>query len=54
MSSESEPGLEGAGASAASVQPDLGAAALLRPDPDPHLSALPGDGLPPGPTPELV
>lgn len=52
--SESEPGLEGAGAASASIQPDLRPAALLRPHPDPDLPALPALGFPLGPAAELV
>lgn len=53
-SSESELGVEGAGAAAPSVQPDLRPAALLRSGPDRHLPALPGDDVPPGEAAELV
>lgn len=53
-SSESELGLEGAGAAPPSVQPDLRPAALLCSQPDRHLPALPGDDLPPGEAAELV
>lgn len=53
-SSESELGVEGAGAAPPSVQPDLWPAALLRSHPDRHLPALPGDDLPPGEAAELV
>lgn len=53
-SSESEPGVEGAGAAPPPVQPDLRPAALLRSHSDRHLPALPGDDLPPGEAAELV
>lgn len=54
LRSESEPGVEGAGAAAAPIGPDLGPAALLGADPDPHLPGLPDPGLPLGPQAELV
>lgn len=52
--SESEPSLEGAGVASPAVQSDLRPAALLSPDPDPHLPGLPGPGFSPGTTAELV
>lgn len=52
--SESERGVDGAGAAPPSVQSDLRPAALLRPQPDPHLPAVPGPGFPPGERAELV
>lgn len=54
VSSEPEPGVEGAGAAAPSFQPHLWPAALLGSDPDHHLPGVPGPGFPPGATAELV
>lgn len=52
--SEPEPGVEGAGVAAPSFQSHLRPAALLGPDPDHHLPGVPGPGVPPGATAELV
>lgn len=52
--SESKPSLEGAGVASPAIQSDLRPAALLSPDPDPHLPGLPGPGFSPGTTAELV
>lgn len=46
--------MEGSGGTAPPVQSNLRPSAVLRADPDPHLSGLPGPGLPLGPGPELV
>lgn len=54
VSSESEPSVEGAGVSAPPLQSDLRPPAVLGADPDHHLPALPGAGLPLGATAELV